>query len=221
MLVAAAPWWLRAVLRSLDYFAVRRVEVVGARYHSPEQVVGSLLLDESANVFQDLRGLERRLVEQPGIREARVTRRLPGVLRVEIVEVEPVALVEGAEELVPVSGEGRRLPYDPVAAPVDAPVVGRADRGVLAGLAAVRSLDPGLYAAVSTARRRGGELALNLEEGVVRLTLPVDAAAVRSVSAVRRDFAARGAAWAELDARFRGWVVARTRRGEGRGNGSA
>jgi cell division protein FtsQ len=221
LLVVAAPWWLPVALSRLDYFAVRRVEVVGARYHTPEQVTGSLLLEQSANVFQDLEQLERRLVEQPGIGEARVTRRLPGVLRVEVVEVEPVALLEGGEALVPVSAQGRPLPYDPVVAPVDAPVVARPDRGVLSGLAAVRSLDPGIYAAVSTARRRGGELVLDLEEGVLRLALPVDAAAVRSVSAVRRDFAARGAAWAELDARFRGWVVARPRRGEERGNGSA
>ena len=45
--------------------------------------------------------------------------------------------------------------------------------------------------------------------GRVRLGLPVDPEVVRSVSAVRRDLAASGRQWRELDGRYRGWIVVR------------
>lgn len=214
----AIPWWGPRLLRPLAFFAVRRVEVVGTRYLSPVAVVAALALTRESSVWDDLGRLESRLKAMGGVSGARVSRYLPGTLRVAVKEIEPVALAEGPEGLVPVGRDGRPLPYDPRAAPVDAPVVARPEEPVVAALAVVQATDLGFYAEVSAARlARGGEVVLELNEGWVRLGTPVDPAAVRSVSAVRRDLLARRVAWGELDARYKGWVIVRPRRAAGAG----
>jgi len=208
----AAPWWGPAVMRPLSFFAVRRVEVVGARYLSPDAVVRALALGDPASVWDDRGVLERRLRAMPGVAEARVERRLPGMLRVTVREVEPVALAEGPDGLVPVGGDGHPLPYDPASAPVDAPVLERVGPVVLAALVQIQLTDPGLFADVSAAREsRGGAVELELKDGIVRLGTPVEPEVVRSVSAVRRDLEVRSTLWRELDARFHGWVIVRPR----------
>ncbi len=215
LLVVASPWWGPMALRPLAFFAVRHVEVAGARYLPVDTVVNAMGLGAGASVWQDLRAMERRLLATPGIAEAHVGRQLPGTLRVTVREVEPVALAEGPAGLVPLGADGRPLPYDPASAPVDAPVLGgggRVDTLVLAALARIQTTDPGLFADVSTARAvRGGSVELELKEGVVRVGSPVEPEVVRSVSAVRRDLEARSVLWRELDARFKGWVIVRPR----------
>ena len=208
--VVTAPWWGPLALRRFRFFAVRRVEVNGARYHAPAAVVAALGLGPGANVWASTAALERRVASLAGVRSADVSRRLPGTLVVTIVEVEPVALAAGPAGLVPMDSEGRPLPYDPAAAPVDAPVVAGADPGVLEALATVRATDLGLFADIAAARTAaGGAVVLDLEEGRLRVGTPLDPAVVRNVAAVRRDLAARGQRWTELDGRYRGWVVVR------------
>ncbi len=205
-----SPWWGPAALRPLTFFGVRRVEVTGARYLAPEAVVRALELGPGASVFDDLDALAARVRDMGGVAESRVRRRLPATLRVEIREVEPVAFAEGPGGLVPVSRDGRPLPFDATASPVDAPVVPRADRRLLEALATVQAADLTLYASVAAASAtRGGEVVLELNGGRVRLAMPVEPAVVRAVAAVRNDLVARRVAWRELDGRFRGWVVVR------------
>ena len=50
----ASPWWGPVVLRRFAFFEVRRVEVVGARYLAPDQIVGALGLKSGASVWQPL-----------------------------------------------------------------------------------------------------------------------------------------------------------------------
>jgi len=225
--LALSPWWVAPVLRPLRFFDVRRVEVVGSRYLAPEVVARALGLAERASVFEDLGVLESRVRELGGIAEVHLARRLPGTLVVRIRELEPVALAEGPDGLVAVGPDARPLPYDVAAAPVDAPVLARVDRSVLRVLETIQATDLGLYAEISSARSRGGDVVLELDGGRVLLAPPVDAGVVLSVSAVRRDLAARSLAWRELDARYRGWVVVRRAAGraagvgEGRGGAAA
>ena len=221
LVVAAAvlitgPWWGARALRPLRFFGVRRVEVVGARYLAPEAIAGALGLGERASIFEDLRLLERRVraLSGGGIAGVHVARRLPGTLRVEVREELPVALAEGPAGLVTVGGDGHPLPYDVTATPVDAPLLARIDGPVVRVLATIQATDLGLYAEISAARSRGGEVVLELNEGRVLLAPPMDAGVVRSVSAVRRDLAARSLPWLELDARYRGWVIVRRRAGQ-------
>jgi hypothetical protein len=166
-------------------------------------------LSRTASIWADLDAVERRLVNVAGIRSARVSRRVPGTLRVEVEEEEPVALADGPAGLVAVSARGVPLPYDLTMAPVDAPVVPRADTALLAALATMRTTDFGFYAAITAASARRGEVVLEMDSGRVRLDLPVGPGVVRQVAAVQRELAASGAAWRELDARFAGWVVVR------------
>ena len=207
LVVVSSWWWLPVVLSPLSFFAVRRVDVIGARYFDPAAVVAAMALKPGASVFDSRRAVEHTLEATPGIAEASVSRVLPGTLRVTIREVEPVALVEGPEGLVPLGRDARPLPYDMAKSPVDAPIVSAADAALLAALNEVQATDPGLYADVASARITAGDVVLDMTQGRVRLDLPVERRIVESVSAVRRDLAARDVAWRELDGRFRGWVV--------------
>ncbi len=209
--VILSPLWGPPALRPFRFFAVRRVELVGVRYLSPELVTGALGLRRDASVWDRLGPLAARIRALPGVEEADVTRRLPAALRVTVREVEPVALASGAAGLVPVGPDARPLPYDPARVPVDAPVVASAERALVQGLAAVRTADPGFYGEVASARA-GPAGSLELEvvgRGRVRLALPVDAAVVQAVAAVERTLASRSETWRELDGRFAGWVVVR------------
>lgn len=208
--LVTVPWWGPWTLGHFQYFAVQRVEVVGARYLAPATVVTALALQPGASVWSDTKAMERRVEALAGVRSAGVSRHLPATLGVVVTEVEPVALAEGPAGLVAVDDRGRPLPYDPVVVSVDAPVVERADARILAALAIVRATDLGLFADIAAARAAaGGAVVLELEAGRLRIATPLDPAVVRAMSAVRRDLAAHGQGWAELDGRFHGWVVVR------------
>jgi cell division protein FtsQ len=206
-----APLWGPPLLRPFRFFAVRRVELVGLRYLSPDLVTGALGLRSEASVWDRLGPLAARVRALPGVAEATVTRRLPAALRVEVREVEPVALASGASGLVAVGPDGRPLPYDPTRVAVDAPVISSAERALVEALAAVRTADPQFFGEVAAARPGpAGSLELEVEgRGRVRLALPVDAAVVQAVAAVERTLAARSEGWRELDGRYAGWVVVR------------
>lgn len=207
----SAPWWGGALLRRSSYFAVRQVEVVGARYLAPAEVTRRLgLSDADANVWVDLDRVEEAVRRIPGVAEASVSRRLPGTLVVRVREQEPVALADGPAGLVAVAEDGTPLPYEVAGGAVDAPLIARPDGRLTRGLAVVRSNDPALFARVSAATLEPlGGLTVHVAEGRIRLDVPVDAGTVRAMAAVRRDLAARGIAWREVDGRFRGWVVVR------------
>ncbi len=212
LIAVLAPWWGPAVLGRFAFFAVRRIEVVGARYLAPAQIVRAMDLKPGGSIWQDEGALERRVATLGGIASVRVSRYLPATLRVELTEVEPVALAAGPSGLVPVGDDGRPLPYDPAPAPVDAPVVERAEAPLIAALAAVQSADPALFADVAAARSNGGAeggVVLELDSGRLLVGTPVSPAVVRAMAAVRRDLGSRGRAWQELDGRFHGWVVVR------------
>jgi len=207
--IASSPFWGPPALRPLRFFAVRRVEVTGARYLDPGVVAEGMGLPRSASIWDDLGAIERRLHNVAGIRSAKVSRRVPGTLRVVVEEEEPVALADGPEGLVAVDAAGEPLPYDLTVAPVDAPIVPRADTALLTALTTMRTTDLGFYAGITGATTRGREVVLELDSGRVRLDLPVEAGVIRQVAAVQRELATSGTAWRELDGRFRGWVVVR------------
>ena len=208
--LVSVPWWGPWTLGHFRFFAVQRVEVDGARYLAPATIVAALALKPGASVWSNRTEMERRVGALAGVRSASVSRHLPYTLVVAVVEVEPVALAEGPAGLVAVDESGRPLPYDPVVVPVDVPVVERADARILAALETVRATDLGLFADIAAARAAaGGAVVLELEAGRLRVATPLDPAVVRAMSAVRRDLAAHGQGWAELDGRFHGWVVVR------------
>lgn len=197
-------------LRQLAFFRVRRVELEGTRYLAPEQLVARLGLAPDQNLFDDTGEIARRVERLGGVVSARVERRLPGTLRITVVERVPVAFAPGADGMVPLDATGQALPYDPAATGLALPLVPRADSLVLGALALVRAADSALYQDVDAARR-GEANSVLLELGQRRVMLRADPTIdeVEAVAAVRRHLAATDRPYAELDARFEGWVVAR------------
>ena len=196
-------------MRRMQFFDVRRVEVRGAKYRQAADIVTALELPDTPSVFDDLGALEERLRRLPGIAEAQVGRRLPGTLEVTVREVEPVALAQSRAGLVAVDESGRPLPYDLTLAPVDVPLIGRANPVLVQALAALRTASGGLYASASAAWLRSRELVLDVGDGLIRLDTPVADSVLDAIGAVRRDLAQHGIAWSEIDARFGAWVVVR------------
>jgi len=214
-LALLALGWLAAplVLRHVAFFRVRQIELLGVRNLSPDAVIAALRLPDEASVFSDTRMLADRVRGLAGVADARVVRRLPAALRVELKEVEPAALVAG-RGLVVVDAAGRPLPFDPARAAggggLDLPIATTADSGVVGVLALIRSVDAALFQAISGARgyARGDVL---VEIGARRVLLGRDAGpeVIRGVVQVAQDLAAKGRPYRELDARFAGQVVVR------------
>ena len=213
LLLGSAPWWGRAGLRRLEFFRVRRVEIDGTRYVSPDQIVSRLRVDSTASVFDDMELFEKRVRLHPSVREVRITRRLPGTLVVRITENLPVALVPAASGLVPVDATGRSLPVDPATADVDLPVLASRDTAALAVLGDLRELAPGLFARVGEIRRlpRGDLLVRLNENGAFAIMAGSDVTARRltDVIPVEQDLKNRNQRATELDLRYRDQVIAR------------
>lgn len=207
--------WLAAplMLQRLAFFRVRQVELVGVRNLTPDAVIAALRLGPGASVFSDTRLLADRVRGLAGVADARVMRRLPAMLTVEVHEVEPAALApgpRGSRGLVVVDAAGRPLPFDPARSGLDLPIVARADSGVVGVLALVQSVDPALFQTITGARTVGRN-GVSLEIGSRRVVVGRDAGpeVIRAVMLVAQDLAAKGQPYAELDARFAGQVVVR------------
>lgn len=201
------------MLKRLAFFRVRQVELVGVRNLTPDAVIAALRLGPSASVFTDTRLLADRVRGLAGVADARVMRRLPAMLTVEVREVEPAALApgpRGSRGLVVVDAAGRPLPFDPARSGLDLPIVARADSGVVGVLALIQSVDPALFQTITGARTIGRN-GVSLEIGSRRVVVGRDAGpeVIRAVTLVAQDLAAKGRPYAELDARFGGQVVVR------------
>src|SRR5262249_32975704 len=93
LMLVASPWWAPLILRRMDFFRVRRVEIVGAHYVAPSDILSRLNVDTTISVWDPTKPLAARVGRYPGIRSVVVRRKLPGTLVVEITERVPVALV--------------------------------------------------------------------------------------------------------------------------------
>ncbi len=210
--VAVALTFLGAphVLRHLAFFDVRQVELVGVRNLSPHVLVSALELRRDQNVFDDRDVLVERALAVRGIIGARIERRLPGTLRVIVTEQVPMAMAPGPEGFVPLDVRGQPLPYDPTATDLDLPIVARPDTLLVEALSAIRMANLDLFHEVDWVDFDGaGDIALRI--GVHRLLFAAAPSLrdVDAVVAVRRELARRGVDYDELDARYKGWIVAR------------
>jgi cell division protein FtsQ len=210
IVVAASPWWARAVAARMDYFRVRRVEIEGLRFASPDVVRLRLRPDTTMSVWDDLEAYERRVEGHAQIRSVRVGRRLPGTLVVRVEENLPVALVQGETELIAYDAEARRLPVDPARTPVDLPVLLERDPPLLRLLGALHDSAPAIFSRISDVRRAGrDELVFHFASLPVRTLGNVTAARLAEIFPVEADLARRQARVAELDLRYRDQVIAR------------
>jgi cell division protein FtsQ len=200
--LAVAGWvGTPRLMRRLDYFRVRQVEVRGLRFLDEREVVERLALPTTASVADPLGPLQRRAVQIPGVAGASVERRLPGTLRILILEETPVALAMQDDRLVLLDRRGKVLPFNPSRAPASFPVADR-DSATVALLSALLRADPEWYAIVERARRDGGDVLL--EDGAHRIRVRPDASleTLRGITKVRDYLRGVDRPWREIDARF-------------------
>jgi cell division septal protein FtsQ len=208
-LLAALWFGGPVVLRRMDFFRVRRIEITGAQYLAPNSVSAALGLRRDASVFDAAGPLERRLRDLGGVQRVDVGRRLPGTLTVALRETEPVALIPRRGALTPVDDRGRVLPYDPTQAVPDLPIATSADSGLTRVLASVRDADPALFARIVSAARVKDDVLLDLEGQRFWFTANATTEDIRAVTAVAQDLARQRRSYRELDGRFSGQVIVR------------
>jgi cell division protein FtsQ len=205
----AAPWWGPPMLSHLAFFRVRRVEVEGARYTAPRDILRQLHVDTAVSVWTDVDSLARRVAHLPEVRSAAIRRKLPGTLVVTVTERVPVALVPTPQGLQPYDETGLPLPIDPSRSRVDAPIVARRDTATFRLLGTLRRQAPELYQRVNAVRRVGDEVDLTLTSFLIRAMTDVTVRRLEDVEPVVRDLANRRLTVAELDLRYRDQVIAR------------
>ena len=211
VLLLLSPLWAPLFLRRMDFFRVRHVEVVGARYVNPRDVIERLRLDTSASVWDGDEAWRSRVGAHPLVREVELDRRLPGTLIVRLVEHVPVALVPSPAGFRVYDERGTSLPIDPTAADVNAPILARADSALLRLLGGARRVAPALYARLSEIRREGGgrELLVVFDSLPVRALADVTLQRLQDAELVEQDLARRRLRPLELDLRYRDQVIAR------------
>lgn len=208
--VVSSPFWGRTLLRSMDFFRVRRVEIEGLRYAAPDEIVSRLRVDTLASVWDDVAPLEARVAEHAQVRAVRIKRKLPGTLVVVVTEKPPVALVSTPRGLVVTDAQGDSMPVDPTSMDVDLPVLAARDTLLLRLLGETQVAEPALFARVSEVRRveRGGIVFVLtdfriLADSTVTTQRLADVIPVE-LDATRRNWRAR-----EFDVRFRDQVIVR------------
>lgn len=206
-----SPFWAPLLLRRMSFFRVRHVEVVGARYVEPGDLVDRLRVDTLASVWDATAAWEARVRQHPLVDEVEIDRRLPGTLVVRLVEHVPVALVPTASGFRVYDERGIALPIDPAKADVNAPILSRADTALLRLLGVARRSAPALYGRLSEIRREGSgrELVVLLDSLPVRTLADVSLQRLEDAELVDRDLARRRLRATELDLRFRDQVIAR------------
>jgi cell division protein FtsQ len=122
----------RRYVTTTPRFAVKEIEVSGNARRSADDVAAEAGIAKGANVFAlDLEHARALLLDDPWIREASIGRRLPGLVRVQVVERDAAAIVAlGDSYLASRDGEifKRLEPGDPT----DLPAVTGLTPGALA-----------------------------------------------------------------------------------------
>ena len=210
VLVLGAPLWGPLLLRRLAFFRVHRVEIVGARYVAPSDILSRLRVDTLASVWDPTGPLAARVARHPEIQHADVHRKLPGTLVIEIVERVPIALVQAPGGFRVYDARGVALPIDPARVLVDVPVLIERDTTILRLLGAMRTARPEMYDRVSAVRRTSrDELILEFKTEPVRVMQDVTLERLADIELVEADLSRKQMRVAEIDLRYRDQVIAR------------
>ncbi len=208
--VLLSPLWGPKILRHMDFFRVRHVEVVGARYLDPADILARLKVDTSGSVWDDTDEMLSRVAAHPLVSNASIDRKLPGTFVVTIVEHAPVALVATEDGFKAYDERAVVLPIDPTRSEVDVPILFAPDSVMLRLLGAVRTKAPGLYGRMSEIRRdQAGEITFVLDSHPVRTLSDVTLQRLTDLELVESDLARRRVRVTELDLRYRDQVIAR------------
>ena len=210
LLALTVPLWAPLMMRRMDYFRVRRLEIVGTRYIAPNDIVSRANVDTTRSVWDPTAPIAGRVKTHPGVQDVAIRRKLPGTLVITVTEYQPIALVPGPQGFRVFDQRGIALPIDPSRVDVDAPVLASADIALLRLLAAVRGAIPDLYASVSELRRAGKyELVFQLDGMPVRTMSSISLEELNQIGPVRDDLRKRAAHVSELDLRYKDQIIAR------------
>lgn len=209
-LVVSVPLWAPLIMRRMEFFRVRRIEILGARYAAPSDILARMHVDTSASVWDPTGPLVKRIAANPEIEHVDIRRKLPGTLVVDVTERAPIALVPASGGFKVYDDRGAVLPIDPSRVPVDLPVAAERDVPLFRLLAQMRTGLPLLYARVSAARRvNGNELQFELKNDVIRTMEDVTLERLADIEPVEADLGRKQLHAAEIDLRYRDQVIAR------------
>jgi len=210
LLVVTSALWLPLLVQRMAFFHVHRVEIVGAHYIAPSDILSRLRVDTMSSIWDPTAPLVARVQRHPAVQNAVISRKLPGTLVVEITERTPVALVPAAGGFSVYDARGVALPIDLASVNVDAPVLMQRDTALLRLLGAMRADMPTLYARVSMVRRASrDELILQLRTAPVRTMMDVTLERLAELEPVEADLARKQLRVSEIDLRYRDQVIAR------------
>ncbi|MBV9948925.1 MAG: FtsQ-type POTRA domain-containing protein [Myxococcales bacterium] len=120
---AALAWGARRYVTTSRRFALTRVDVRGSERRTPAALAEETGLALGANVFSlDLDGARARLLADPWIAAADLSRRLPGTVLVRVTERRAAALVALGETFL-ATAEGEPFKKLELGDPVDLPLV--------------------------------------------------------------------------------------------------
>ena len=225
-IIMAAGWGVRSAARQMAFFRVRKVEIRGARYLQPSDIIARLKVDTLASLWDDVEPYRQRVKRHPQVSDVKITRRMPGTLVVTIAENLPVALIQTPAGLLPYDSLGKQLPIDPARTSLDLPIVATADPVLLKLVGAIRAAEPRVFDRIEDVRRSGrDEIVLSLSQRTaevpagnatpqsetLRVRVPIGLSVERlaDIFPVETDLARRQVKVSELDLRYRDQVIAR------------
>src|SRR4051812_47650574 len=153
--IMAAAWGTREAARRMAFFRIRAIEVRGARYLQPNEIVQRLKVDTLASLWDDLAPYKARVRDHPQVSDVTISRRMPGTLVVTIKENLPVALIQTPTGLLPYDSMGKQLPIDPSRTNLDLPIVATRDPILLKLVGAIRAAEPAVFARIEEVKRAG------------------------------------------------------------------
>ena len=198
-------------------FVVRNVEISG-RTHVDRDQVYRIVMDARGQDMPlvDLSETRARLLQLGWVKDARVSRRLPDTLAVDIVERAPAAILQRHQQLALIDAEGHVLAgVDPHTMPVQLPlVIGPGVERQIGAFQALIATQPTLKAQIEGGTWIGDRRwDLRFQSGET-LMLPEGEAAARAALAsfVRKDAEARllGQGYVRFDMRDPRQMVVRT-----------
>jgi len=105
-------------------FAIHTIEVNGTVQRTPEQVTEQGKIQKGDNIFAlDLDRARANILEDPFIESVTIARKLPGTLRIEVVEREPAVVVSLSGQLYLATREGEVFKKVDPSDPFDFPIV--------------------------------------------------------------------------------------------------
>lgn len=151
---------------------LRHLEVVGTSSLTRAQVVRLAALSSSTNVLWfDAGAVERRLESDPWVATATVSRRLPGTIRISVVERAPVAMIRTEVAFTLLAADGVALgtvaadPMLPEIVVMTGSSLPEGNAPAQAAARAIAGLDGGRRPAVVRAVVDAGALSVDLEGG--------------------------------------------------------